>query len=139
MTHVHTLFQPLIFRPFSQVSLPLPSLVTAASVSLSFLFFSLFFFFHLPSLSLSLSSQFSPAHFPSELRARRRHEHACVNRPILLQLCIPIYNCCFPTYEGDSGLARDSRGFLHVPILLLLHRRTADPSSLVSGQIPSSL
>lgn len=138
MTHVHTLFQPLIFRPFSQVSLPLPSLVTAASVSLSFLFFS-FFFFH---LSLSLSSPFSPAHFPSELRARRqrrRHEHACVNRPILLQLYRPIYNCCFPTYEGDSGLARDSRGFLHVPILLLLHRRTADPSSLVSGQIPSSL
>lgn len=101
----------------------------------SFLFFSSF----ISLLSLSLSSQFSPAHFPSELRARRRHEHACVNRPILLQLCIPIYNCCFPTYEGDSGLARDSRGFLHVPILLLLHRRTADPSSLVSGQIPSSL
>lgn len=53
MTHVHTLFQPLIFRPFSQVSLPLPSLVTAASVSLSFLFFSFFSFI---SLSLSLLS-----------------------------------------------------------------------------------
>ena len=99
MTHVHALFQPLIFRPFSQVSLPLPSLVT---VSLSFLFLS-FFSFHL-SLSLPLSSPFSPAHFPSELRARRlrRHEHACVNRPILLQLCIYLYTIAVPRRTRET-------------------------------------
>lgn len=135
MTHVHALFQPLIFRPFSQVSLPLPSLVT---VSLSFLFLS-FFSFH-----LSLSPSFLSI-LPCSLSERIEGSTTTTTRTRLCKpshspaaMYIPIYNCCSPTYEGDSGLARDSRGFLHVPILLLLHRRTADPSSLVSGQIPSS-
>lgn len=68
-----------------------------------FPFFS-FPFFPFISLSLPLSSPFSPAHFPSELRARRlrRHEHACVNRPILLQLCIYLYTIAVPRRTRET-------------------------------------